>query len=94
MPLSDSTMLLTSRPRFSPTKWQRERSGLASEDIAAQRLACTYLTKACERALFELRSSLAAASSPSEVRAGLAAAELLSNVLLTWRETYAALGGR
>jgi hypothetical protein len=86
---SDSTMLLTSRPRFSPTR-SRPPDRLPNEQLAAQRLACRHLTQACERALFELRSSLAAATTPAEVRAGLAAADLLSDVLLSWRE---ALGG-
>ena len=86
----DSTTLLTSRPRFSPTR-SRPPDRLPNEQLAAQRLACRHLTQACERALFELRSSLAAATTPAEVRAGLAAADLLSEVLLSWRETLGAL---
>ena len=90
MQLQSSTMSRTSRSRFSPTRYQREAKLPANEDLAAQRLACRHLTEACERALFDLRASLGAATTPAEVRAGLAAADLLSDVLLAWRE---ALGG-
>jgi hypothetical protein len=61
------------------------------QERAAQKLACDYLASACERALFELRSSLAKATSAEEVRAGLFAAELLSSVLLSWREAQSEL---
>ena len=90
MQSSSSTTLLTSRPRFSPTKHQQPHR-LPDEALDAQRLACSYLANACERALFDLRASLATARTPSEVRTGLAAADLLSDVLLSWREVRQAL---
>jgi hypothetical protein len=86
----DSTTLLTSHQRFSPTRWRQPRR-LPDEQRAAQRLACRYLTQACERALFDLRSSLRTAGTPGEVRSGLAAADILSDVLLSWRDALAAL---
>lgn len=86
-----STMLGTSPSRFSPTKAQRHSLGIPTEDREAQRLACRYLTQACERALADLRSSLAGASTPSEVRSGLSAADLLADVLMSWRETLRSL---
>ena len=93
MQSSNLTTLLTSRRRFSPTRWQQPNP-LSDEGLAAQRLACRHLVVACERALFYLRSSLASATTPSEVRAGLVAADLLSDVLLSWREALSSLDAR
>lgn len=90
---SNSTTLLTSRPRSNPAS-APQYNGLPHEDLAAQRLACRYLADACERALFDLRTSLASATTPSEVRSGLTAADLLGDVLLSWREAFAALDAR
>jgi hypothetical protein len=91
MQSNTSMTLPTSTTRFSPTKYQGLSLGLGSDNLAAQRLACRHLTAACERALFDLRASLAAAETPAEVRAGLAAADLLSDVLLAWRDALLAL---
>jgi hypothetical protein len=90
---SSSTTLLTSRPR-SDRPSAPQHNGLRHEDLAAQRLACRHLAAACERALFDLRASLAYATTPGEVRSGLIAADLLSDVLLSWREALAALDAR
>lgn len=86
-----STMLLISRSRFGPTKPQRCSFANFNEDREAQRLACRFLARACERALSDLRSSLTQAATPSEVRTGLAAADILSDVLMSWREASTAL---
>jgi hypothetical protein len=91
MQFNNSTVLRISRPRFSPTRHQRPHRLAANEDRAAQRAACYYLTEACERALFDLRSSLATAETPAEIRTGLAAADLLGDVLLAWRDALNAL---
>lgn len=93
MPSSNSTMLLTSRPRSSQASAPKH-NGLPHEDLAAQQLACRYLADACERALLDLRTSLASATTPGEVRSGLTATDLLSDVLLSWREALAALDAR
>ena len=93
MQSSNSTMLLTSPPRSRRTNL-REHNEPASEAFAAQRLACQFLIGACERALVDLRTSLATAATPSEIRSGLAAADLLGDVLLSWREVLTALEAR
>ena len=90
MPSPSSTTLLTSRPRSSRTS-EPEQNAFLKEQLAAQRLACRRLADACERALFDVRASLAYATTPGEVRSGLIAADLLSEVLLSWREALAAL---
>ena len=87
---SNSTTLLTSRPHSSRAN-APEHNALPQEHLAAQRLACRYLADACGRALFDLRSSLAYATTPGEVRSGLIAADLLSDVLLSWRQVLTAL---
>jgi hypothetical protein len=56
---------------------------------AAQRLACATMVRACERALYDLRCALGRAERPADVRSGLAAIDLLEQVLAGWRETLA-----
>jgi hypothetical protein len=62
---------------------------LQNEEIAAQRLVCTLLVSACERAHSEPLCALGEASRPAEVRTGLRAAESLKEVLAGWREALA-----
>ncbi|MGB2695798.1 MAG: hypothetical protein WBD55_11525 [Dehalococcoidia bacterium] len=45
------------------------------------------MVSGCERALFDLRTSLGAATDSRELRVGLMAVELLEYVLAEWRET-------
>jgi hypothetical protein len=68
-------------------------SPLQSEYVEAERLACGTLVSACERALVELRCSLARAGTPAEVRTGLIAVEVVRDVLAGWRATLGELGG-
>jgi hypothetical protein len=51
------------------------------------------MTRVCERALFDLRTSLGAATAGRDARVGLRALELLEGVLADWREASAALEG-
>jgi hypothetical protein len=53
----------------------------------SQELATEFLVRGCEQALFDLRCSLGGAGTSREVRVGLAAAELLEQVLGGWRDT-------
>jgi hypothetical protein len=62
-----------------------------TEGPQVQLLACTFLARACERALFELLCSVGEAQDPQEVRTGLQAAELLREALSSWREHLAVL---
>lgn len=66
----------------------------AHETLAAQHLAVTVMVKGCERALFELRSSLGQATESRELRVGLLAIELLETMLADWREARVLLDGR
>jgi hypothetical protein len=62
-----------------------------TEGPQVQLLACTFLARAGERALFELLRSVGEAQAPAEVRTGLQAAELLREALSSWREHLAVL---
>jgi hypothetical protein len=82
--------------RGSPRAGRQQRRplippGLSRESLATQRLACLYLVRGCERALYELRCSLGQAVSPADIRSGLGAAAVLEGVLLSWRDALAAL---
>jgi hypothetical protein len=61
------------------------------EGLEAHQLACTFLVAASERALFELLCALGEAQDPAQVRAGLRAADLLRQMLGSWRENLALL---
>jgi hypothetical protein len=63
----------------------------ARDLVASHRLATGLLVEACERALFDLRCSLGRTACADEVRVGLLAANLLSDVLESWREAGDAL---
>jgi hypothetical protein len=55
--------------------------------IAAQRLVCSELVIACEQALLAVRVETGRATTSTDVRRGLMAADLLESVLASWRET-------
>jgi hypothetical protein len=61
------------------------------EELEAHQLACTFLVAASERALFELLCALGQAQDPAQVRAGLRAADLLREMLVSWRQNLALL---
>lgn len=45
------------------------------------------MVRGCERALFDLRTSLGTVTDSRELRVGLMAVELLEDLLAEWRET-------
>lgn len=61
---------------------------------ASHLMATTFLVQGCEQALFDLRRSLGEAERGDEVRVGLLAANLLEEVLESWREARSALAGQ
>jgi hypothetical protein len=79
------------RPRAPQSAERRRYLPSQTEALAGQRLATAFLLRGCEGALFDLRSSLGRTDSPRDVRVGLAAAALLEDVLLSWRETLCLL---
>jgi hypothetical protein len=68
-------------------RYPRERQ----DELRARRRVCELLVRGCERALLELRSGMGLTSDPEAVRIGLRAAELLEEVLRSWREALATL---
>ena len=87
--MTTPTSTPTSRKRRGP-KHARCRPETA-DTSSGQLLATDFLVRGCERALFDLRCSLGEAATSRDVRVGLAAAELLEQVLGGWRETLRAL---
>jgi hypothetical protein len=63
------------------------------EHLQVQRLVCTVLIGASERALFDLRCRIGRALQPEDVRIGLGATALLEEMLTSWREALAAVDG-
>jgi hypothetical protein len=61
---------------------------------AAHVMLTTFLVQGCEQALFDLRRSLGSAEHSAEVRIGLLAADLMEEVLESWRDAGRALGGQ
>jgi hypothetical protein len=66
-------------------------STLDPSELEAQRIACTYLVKGCERALFHF--GLIAGETPSAEAAQIdgRAVDIMRNVLGSWRDTLAVL---
>ncbi len=61
---------------------------------AAHLMVTTFLVQGCEQALFDLRSALGSAERGAEVRVGLLAADIMEEVLESWRDAGRALGGQ
>ena len=76
-------MVSSGEPKFSGT--------LSWRELEAQRLACSYLLKGCERALFHF--GLVAGETGSMESAGIdqRAADIMRSILGSWRETLSLL---
>lgn len=76
-------MVSSGEPKFSGT--------LSGRELEAQRLACSYLLKGCERALFQF--GLVAGETGNMDAAGIdqRAADIMRDILGSWRETLSLL---
>src|SRR2546426_9019581 len=66
---------------------------LEREELAAQRIACTFLVKGCESALFCLGLSAADIGDSEEARIDQRAASITREILGSWRATLDILRG-
>ena len=78
-------MVSSGDPKFSGT--------LNGRELEAQQLACSYLLKGCERALFQF--GLVAGETGRVEAAGVdqRAADIMRDILGSWRETLSLLQG-
>jgi hypothetical protein len=76
-------MVSSGEPKFSGT--------LSGRELEAQQLACSYLLKGCERALFQF--GLVAGETENLEAAGIdqRAADIMRDILGSWRETLSLL---
>jgi hypothetical protein len=63
------------------------------EELAAQRIACTFLVKGCENALFCLGTSAADIGDSDEARIDRRATVVMQEILGSWRATLDILRG-
>ena len=66
-------------------------SSLDPGELRAQRLACAYLVKGCERALFEFGLIAGETASARAAEVDGRAVEIMREVLGSWRDTLALL---
>jgi len=71
----------------------RDVTASEREELAAQRIACTFLVKACENALFCLGISAAEIGNADEARLDQRAADVMREILGSWRATLDILRG-
>jgi hypothetical protein len=69
-------------------------SGIEAQELEAQRIACSYLVKGCERALFQFGLIAGETSSVEAARVDVRAVDIMRQVLSSWRETLAELPSR
>jgi len=76
-------MVSSGEPKFS--------NSLSGRELEAQQLACSYLLKGCERALFQF--GLVAGETANMEAAGIdqRAADIMRDILGSWRETLSLL---
>ena len=69
-------------------------SGIDARELEAQRIACSYLVKGCERALFQFGLIAGETSSVEAARIDERAVNIMRQVLSSWRETLSELPSR
>jgi len=77
-------MVSSGEPKFSGTL-------LTERELKAQRLACSYLLKGCERALFHFGLVAGAAGNMETANIDQRAADIMRDILGSWRETLSVL---
>jgi len=75
-------MVSSGEPKFSAT--------LSGCELEAQQLACSYLLKGCERALFQF-GLVAGETGVDAARVDQRAADIMRDILGSWRETLSLL---
>lgn len=63
-----------------------------ARELDAQRVACRYLVKGCERALFDFGLIAGETASSDAARIDERAADILRGILGSWRDTLSLLG--
>lgn len=66
-------------------------SKLSGRELEAQQLACSYLLKGCERALFQFGLVAGEAGNPESAKVDQRAADIMRDILGSWRETLSLL---
>lgn len=64
-----------------------------TQELEAQRVACSYLVKGCERALFDFGLIAGEKASADAARIDERAIEIMRAVVGSWRETLSLLNG-
>ena len=78
-------MVSSGEPKFSGTL-------LSGRELEAQRLACSYLLKGCERALFDFGLVAGETSNVDAANIDQRAADIMRAILGSWRETLSLFG--
>lgn len=76
-------MVSSGKPKFSGT--------LSGRELEAQQLACSYLLKGCERALFQFGLVAGETASVDAASIDKRAADIMREILGSWRETLSLL---
>ena len=76
-------MVSSGKPKFSGT--------LSGRELEAQQLACSYLLKGCERALFQFGLVAGETSNVDAAAIDQRAADIMRDILGSWRETLSLL---
>jgi hypothetical protein len=66
-------------------------SKLSGQELEAQQLACSYLLKGCERALFQFGLVAGETGNADSARVDQRAADIMRDILGSWRETLSLL---
>jgi len=76
-------MVSSGEPKFSGT--------LSGRELQAQQLACSYLLKGCERALFQFGLVAGETGNAEAANIDQRAADIMRDILGSWRETLSLL---
>jgi hypothetical protein len=76
-------MVSSGRPKFSGT--------ISGRELEAQQVACSYLLKGCERALFQFGLVAGETANVDAAAIDQRAADIMRDILGSWRETLSLL---
>jgi hypothetical protein len=82
-PRKEREMVSSGEPKFSGT--------LSGRELEAQQLACSYLLKGCERALFQFGLVAGETGNVDASSVDERAADIMRDILGSWRETLSLL---